>query len=55
MAGVGMGVMHDAIHGSYSKNPRINKWVGHTLDMVGASSIVLENCSICLASQLYQH
>lgn len=40
MAGVGMGVMHDAIHGSYSKNPRINKWVGHTLDMVGASSIV---------------
>ena len=40
MAGVGMGVMHDAIHGSYSKNKSINKWVGHTLDMVGASSIV---------------
>lgn len=40
MAGVGMGVMHDAIHGSYSKNKTINKWVGHTLDMVGASSIV---------------
>lgn len=40
MAGVGMGVMHDAIHGSYSRNPTINKWVGHTLDMVGASSIV---------------
>jgi linoleoyl-CoA desaturase len=40
MAGVGMGVMHDAIHGSYSKNLLVNKWVGHTLDMVGASSIV---------------
>lgn len=40
MAGVGMGVMHDAIHGSYSKNPKINKWVGYTLDMIGASSIV---------------
>ena len=24
MAGIGMGVMHDAIHGSYSKNKKIN-------------------------------
>ncbi|MHA7128173.1 fatty acid desaturase family protein [Algoriphagus namhaensis] len=40
MAGVGMGVMHDANHGSYSKNPKVNKWLGHTLDLVGASSIV---------------
>lgn len=38
MAGVGMGVMHDANHGSYSKNPTINKWVGYTLNLVGASS-----------------
>ena len=40
MAGVGMGVMHDANHGSYSKNPTVNKWVGYTLNLVGASSTV---------------
>ncbi|MEB2783882.1 fatty acid desaturase family protein [Algoriphagus persicinus] len=40
MAGVGMGVMHDAIHGSYSKNKKVNTWIGYTLDMVGASSMV---------------
>lgn len=28
MAGVGMGVMHDANHGSYSNKKSINKWVG---------------------------
>lgn len=40
MAGVGMGVMHDANHGSYSSKKSVNKWIGHTIDMVGASSIV---------------
>ncbi len=40
MAGVGMGVMHDAIHGSYSKNPTVNRLLGYTLNMVGASSTV---------------
>ncbi len=40
MAGVGMGVMHDAIHGSYSKNKTINRFLGYTLNMVGASSTV---------------
>lgn len=40
MAGVGMGVMHDAIHGSYSKKKSVNSWIGYTLDMVGASSMV---------------
>jgi len=40
MAGVGMGVMHDAIHGSYSSSREVNKWIGYSLDMVGASSMV---------------
>ncbi|WP_074224853.1 fatty acid desaturase family protein [Algoriphagus halophilus] len=40
MAGIGMGVMHDACHGSYSKNPLVNKFVSYTLNMVGASSEV---------------
>ena len=25
MAGIGLSVMHDANHGAYSKNPRVNK------------------------------
>lgn len=40
MAGVGMGVMHDAIHGSYSKNKLINKYVGYTMNLIGASASV---------------
>ena len=40
MAGIGMGVMHDAIHGSFSKNPTVNKLLGYTLNMVGANAFV---------------
>lgn len=35
IAGIGMGVMHDAIHGAYSKNPNVNKWMGRTLVLMG--------------------
>ena len=34
-AGVGMGVMHDANHGSFSKNKNANKWMGMTLYLLG--------------------
>ncbi|UII32793.1 acyl-CoA desaturase [Fulvivirga ulvae] len=40
MAGIGMGVMHDAIHGSYSKNKRVNKVMGFTMNLIGANSTV---------------
>ncbi|GAB3223677.1 fatty acid desaturase family protein [Algoriphagus aestuariicola] len=40
MAGVGMGVMHDAIHGSYSKNKTVNKLVGYTMNLIGANANV---------------
>ncbi len=40
MAGIGMGVMHDAIHGTYSRNKKINKLLGYTLNMVGANATV---------------
>jgi linoleoyl-CoA desaturase len=36
-AGVGMSVMHDANHGSYSKNSRVNYWLGLTLNLLGGS------------------
>ncbi|MBC7774287.1 MAG: acyl-CoA desaturase [Phycisphaerae bacterium] len=37
MAGVGMSVMHDSIHGAYSANPRINKLLGYTLILLGGA------------------
>ena len=33
--GIGTSVMHDAIHGAYSKNPKINKRVGYIINLVG--------------------
>ncbi|MEN8884307.1 MAG: acyl-CoA desaturase [Flavobacteriaceae bacterium] len=40
MAGVGMGVMHDAIHGSYSKNKKINRFLGYSFNLIGGSATV---------------
>lgn len=40
MAGIGMGIMHDAIHGSYSKNSKTNKILGYTLNLIGANASV---------------
>ncbi len=40
MAGIGMGVMHDAIHGSYSKNKNINKLLSYSFNLIGANATV---------------
>lgn len=40
MAGIGMGVMHDAIHGSYSKKKWINTMLGYSFNMIGANATV---------------
>ena len=40
MTGIGMGVMHDAIHGSYSKSRKVNKYMGMTLELIGANANV---------------
>jgi len=39
MAGVGFSIMHDANHGSYSKNPMVNKILAHTMYMLGGSPL----------------
>lgn len=39
-AGIGMDVMHDAIHGSYSKNRKVNKTLGKTMNIIGANVTV---------------
>ncbi len=35
MSGIGLSVMHDAIHGSYSKNKTVNKWMGNCIHFIG--------------------
>jgi linoleoyl-CoA desaturase len=38
MAGIGFGIQHDANHNAYSDRPAINRLMGVSLDMLGASS-----------------
>ena len=40
MAGIGMGIMHDAIHNSYSKNQKVNQYLGYTLNLIGANASI---------------
>jgi len=37
VAGIGMGVMHDAVHGSYSSKAWVNKLLGGTLYLLGSN------------------
>lgn len=37
MAGIGFSISHDALHGAYSSNPRVNRLLGYTFDLVGAN------------------
>jgi linoleoyl-CoA desaturase len=39
MAGVGLSIMHDANHGAYSKNDRVNKLLGMVINGVGGSDV----------------
>lgn len=40
MAGIGMGFMHDALHGSYSRNKRLNKIMGYSINLLGANASI---------------
>lgn len=40
MAGIGMSIMHDALHGSYSKSKTVNKIMGRTLHLMGGSPFI---------------
>lgn len=37
IAGIGFSVAHDALHGAYSANSRVNRWLGFTFDVFGAN------------------
>jgi linoleoyl-CoA desaturase len=38
MAGLGFSVAHDALHGAYSQNQKVNNFLGLTFDVLGANS-----------------
>ncbi|MDA1336453.1 MAG: acyl-CoA desaturase [Bacteroidetes bacterium] len=38
LAGIGLNVMHDANHGAFSSNKRVNQFIGYVLDLVGGNS-----------------
>jgi len=40
MSGIGMSIMHDALHGSFSKNRVLNRWMGYSINLIGASAAV---------------
>lgn len=37
LAGIGMGIMHDANHGAYTSSHTANYWLGNTLNLLGGS------------------
>lgn len=39
LAGIGLSIMHDANHGAYSNNDRINKLIGYSLLLLGGSDL----------------
>lgn len=40
MAGIGTGIMHDALHGVYSKKQWVNKLLGQSMNFIGANAAV---------------
>jgi len=38
LSGIGLSVMHDANHGSYSRKPWVNKLMSYSMNMIGGSS-----------------
>ncbi|MCC5644393.1 acyl-CoA desaturase [Nostoc sp. CHAB 5824] len=40
IAGIGFCIAHDALHGAYSANPQVNKFIGYTFDLLGANGYI---------------
>ena len=39
VSGIGLSIMHDANHGAYSKNPKVNEVIGYILNVIGGNAI----------------
>lgn len=58
MSGIGLAVMHDANHGAYSSNPKINKLVGFSINFVGgfhANWIIQHNVLHHSFTNIHEH
>ena len=40
IAGIGFAISHDALHGAYSANPRVNALLGRSFDLLGANGYI---------------
>jgi len=40
VAGIGMSIMHDANHGAYSKNRKVNQYLGYLLNILGGYAAI---------------
>lgn len=38
MSGIGLSIMHDANHGSYSSNRKVNRYLGYSMNLIGANA-----------------
>jgi linoleoyl-CoA desaturase len=38
-AGIGLSIMHDANHSSYSENAKVNRYLGYLLNIIGGSAV----------------
>ena len=39
-AGIGLCIQHDAIHGAYSSSRKVNRWLGYTMNIIGANASI---------------
>ena len=39
MSGIGTAIMHDANHGTYSPNKKVNNFISHILEIIGGYSV----------------
>ena len=39
-AGIGFSIGHDALHGAYSENPTVNKFLGYSFNLIGANDYI---------------
>ena len=54
MAGIGLSIMHDANHGSYSKHEWINNILSHIILVVGGKRCELENSTQRFTSHIHK-
>jgi fatty acid desaturase len=55
LAGIGFAISHDALHGAYSRNPRVNELLGRTFDLLGANGYMWKITHNVIHHTIYQY